>query len=205
MARVRRLRSLALGQRVLRSAAWTLLVLSLAACAHRQSIEPVLGATHTLAEPKAPIRCLFQVEFQQQQKSGRFRMVLWEDAVGFRVVASDPIGRGLWIYDQSTDRGVWIDKKGKSRCDLDGSAAIQVEDFGAVEISAIPDLLLGRPASVPEGMVVEIGEQESWLQRSGVRIGWRRSHCEQSEEVRPSLDRYRDWPQVCAHRAGIGK
>ena len=177
----------------------------LSSCSPHIQTASEVADTRLQASTPAPKRCLFQVQVDHEQRDGRFRMVLWQDTLGFRLMASDPIGRSMWIYDQQGHEGLWIDKRGKSWCQLEGDLALEIEDLGAIDVRVIPDLLFGRPVELPDGVVVEHSESQSILSREGIRVSWRRRHCEQADSKRPLLDHFEQWPQVCQPAEGIGE
>lgn len=176
-------------------------MLSALACAHVGRSRPDFGATATLEEA----RCLFKIRAREGDRDGRFRLALWEDASGFRLAASDALGRGLWIYDQQGDSGLWVDRRHESVCRLQGEVALEVEAFGSVAVDAIPALLRGRYEQVPADLVPEPFEDGVRLDRGQSSLAWNRGHCEPSGGVRPPLDRYLDWPENCAVDSGSGE
>lgn len=184
---------------------WALLLaLTLAACTQAGSPRPVADRSDAAAR-EAPARCLFKIHVRDGERDGRFRLVLWEDATGFRLAASDPIGRGLWIYDQAGGSGLWVDRRNESLCRLEGDVTLEVEEFGSVPVDSIPALLRGRYREVPAGLVPEVLGDEVRLSRDRRSLSWNSGHCEASDGSRPSLERYLGWPKNCAVDAGRGE
>lgn len=182
-----------------------LILLVLPACTHTGAPQPAVVLDDGFAGVDAPVRCLFRVHVRDGERDGRFRLVLWEDAAGFRLAASDAIGRGLWIYDQYGQSGVWIDRRRDSLCRLRGEVALQVEEFGEVPVEAIPALLRGRHDQVASELVPESFESGARLRRDDRSLAWDAGHCEVADGPRPSLERYADWPENCAVEAGSGE
>ena len=151
------------------------------------------------------VRCLYQVRVDDGEREGRVRLVLWEDSQGFRLAASDAIGRSLWIYDQSADEGTWIDRRAESICLYQGGALLEIEDFGHVAADVIPDLLLGRGVELPSEVVLQPLEDGGQLTRDAISVTWREGHCEAGDGSRPSLSRFLEWPQNCAAPAARGE
>lgn len=175
-------------------------VMCFGACAHLGTRE------HVSAPPESvPSRCLFEVRYQQADRDGRFKLVLWEDAEGFRLAASDSLGRGLWLYDQVGQTGLWIDRRGKSHCRIEGNAALAVEDFGEVRVMAIPALLQGRYDQLPADLFPTVDDEGAHLVVRDAVVTWQRHHCEPASPQRPSLERFLDWPENCAPGAGRGE
>ncbi len=151
------------------------------------------------------VRCLYQVRVDDGERDARVRLVLWEDPKGFRLAASDAIGRSLWIYDQTADDGLWIDRRAESICRYQGGALLEIKDFGHVAADDVPDLLRGRRVEVPPEVALERSNGGGQLTRDAMSVTWQMGHCEASDGSRPALTRFTNWPQNCAAPAARGE
>ncbi len=176
-------------------------------CAHRgvpQQPTIAVGNASSESESEATLaqRCLFQVRYRGEDESGRFRLALWTGANRFRLQASDPLGRTAWVFEHSPEKALWLDHRNKTRCayaqgrdapDL----ALKVEEFGALPVHWIPEILTGARDRLDETTSVVRDENGASLTRDAAQVSWREVSCEVADGPWPKLDRRVSWPESC--------